>query len=115
MNKKDKPSFSDKVITTLGPETNFTGNLSFKTSVKICGEFKGTIKTDGYLEISPEAKVEAEIEAGHIKIAGILKGNINKSERAEFIEQAQMYGNITTKVLKIEDGVIFQGECKMVK
>lgn len=115
MNKKERPSFSDKVVTTFGAETSFTGNLSFKTSVKICGEFKGSIKTDGYLEIAPEAKVEAEIEAGSIKIAGVLKGNINKSERAELINNAQMYGNITTKVLKIEDGVIFQGECKMIK
>ncbi len=115
MNKKDRPSYIDKVVTTLGTETSLTGNLSFKTSVRICGEFKGTIKTEGYLEIAPEAKVEAEIEAGSIKIAGILKGNINKSERTELINTAQMFGNITTKVLKIEDGVVFQGECKMIK
>lgn len=115
MNKKDRPTFIDKVATTFGPETNFNGNLNFKTSLKICGTFKGTIKTEGYLEISPEANVEAEIEAGSVKIAGILKGNINKSERVELVNTAQMYGNITTKVLKIEDGVIFQGECKMSK
>ncbi len=115
MNKKEKSIFSDKVVTTFGNETSFVGNLSFKTSVKICGEFKGTIKTEGYLEIAPEAKVEAEIEAGSIKVAGILKGNINKSDRAELVNSAQMYGNINTKVLKIEDGVIFQGECKMSK
>lgn len=115
MNRKDKPAYIDRIVTTFGTETSFTGNLVFKTSVKICGEFKGTIKTEGFLEIAPEAKVEADIEAGSIKIAGILKGNINKSERAELVNSAQMYGNIQTKVLKIEDGVIFQGECKMVK
>lgn len=113
MNKKDRPLYSDKTVTTFGSETNFTGNLTFKTSLKICGEFKGNIKTEGYLEIAPEAKVEAEIEAGSIKIAGMLKGNINKSDKVVLINPAQMYGNITTKVLKIEDGVIFQGECKM--
>ena len=93
----------------------FIGNLSFKTSVKICGDFKGSIKTEGYLEIAPEAKVEAEIEADSIKIGGILRGNINKSDRVELVNTAQMYGNIVTKTLKIEDGVVFQGECKMIK
>ncbi len=115
MNKKEKVYFADKVVTVFGHETSFIGNLSFKTSVKICGDFKGSIKTEGYLEIAPEAKVEAEIEADSIKIGGILRGNINKSDRVELVNTAQMYGNIVTKTLKIEDGVVFQGECKMIK
>lgn len=116
MNKKsDRPYTVDKPVTILGNETSLTGDLSFKTSLKICGEFKGSIKTEGYLEIAPDAKVEAEIEAASVKIAGYLKGNINKSDRIELISTAQMVGNMTTKILKIEDGVLFQGECKMVK
>ena len=69
MNKKEKVYFADKVVTVFGHETSFIGNLSFKTSVKICGDFKGSIKTEGYLEIAPEAKVEAEIEADNYREA----------------------------------------------
>ena len=117
MNKKQKDAISgfEKVKTILGAETDLTGDLKFKDSLMIRGKFKGTIQTEGYLEIADGAKVEAEIEAKYVKISGFLKGNVNKSYKVELINSAEMVGNIKTKVLKIEDGVIFQGKCEMEK
>jgi len=81
----------------------------------ICGKFKGTIKTEGYLIIDSNAYVEADITAKFVKIAGNLKGNILDSYRIEMVNNAKVYGNIKTEVLKIDDGVIFEGKCEMKK
>jgi len=117
MNKRLKESVNgfEKVKTILGSETLLEGNLKFKDSLRICGKFKGTIKTDGYLEIDRDAQVEADVEAKFIKIAGMLKGNVLDSQRLEMYENAKVYGNVKTEILKVDDGVVFEGKCEMKK
>ncbi|MCX8059289.1 MAG: polymer-forming cytoskeletal protein [Spirochaetes bacterium] len=115
MNKKTIETMNgfDKIKTILGEETNLEGDLKYKDSLMIKGRFKGTIKTDGYLILDANSNVEADITAKYVRIAGTLKGNILDSFKIEMVGQAKVAGNIKTEVLKIDDGVIFEGKCEM--
>lgn len=115
MNKKaiDSVNAFEKIKTILGEETNLEGDLKYKDSLMIKGKFKGSIKTEGYLVLDSNAVVEADIVAKYVKIAGMLKGNVLDSSKIEMVGQAKVYGNIKTEILKIDDGVIFEGKCEM--
>lgn len=103
------------VDTTFDKHTSFEGELTFEHSLKINGRFKGTIKSPGFLYIGETAHVEANIEAGVLVLEGEVKGNIVARERAELMPTARLYGDLETAKLQICDGVIFEGECRMIK
>lgn len=104
-----------EIVTTFGPETEFEGELTFETSLRILGKFKGDIKTNGLLIIGEDAKVEADISAGSVIIGGYVKGNVEAKSKLEILSTGKIYGNVKTNKLRIADGVIFEGTCQMLK
>ena len=104
-----------EVSTALGNETSFSGVMRFKESLKINGIFTGEIKSNGYLHIENGAVVNADIFVGSLIIGGTVRGNIQASESVEMLSTGKVYGNIKTAKLKIADGVVFDGNCEMIK
>ncbi len=97
----------------LGEGTDFKGVLAFEGTVRIDGKLEGEIITDDTLIIGEKAIVNAEINVGCIAISGKITGNVNAKERVDVHASGEVYGNIQTPVLTIEEGVIFQGHCEM--
>ncbi len=106
---------SEGIRTTLGRETNFKGTMRFKDSLKIEGKFEGEIVSEGFLYIEEGAEVKANITVGSLVIGGIVRGNIIAYNKLEMLSTGQVYGNVKTRVLKIADGVVFDGKCEMIK
>jgi len=103
------------VDTTFDIHTDFKGDLIFDHSLKINGKFKGTIKTDGFLYIGRTAEVAADIEAGIVILEGSVRGNIIARDRIEMMTTGKLHGNLNTAKLQIADGVVFEGNCRMIK
>jgi cytoskeletal protein CcmA (bactofilin family) len=114
MAKNNDLKVIEKITTTLGKETNFNGTLKFKDSLKIDGSFEGEIESSGYLYIENGATVTANIRVGSVVVGGIVRGNIEASEKLEMLTTGKVYGNIRTAKLKIADGVVFEGKCEMI-
>ncbi len=104
----------EKVETVLSNTTSFNGELKFSSSLKIEGDFKGKIISEGHLIIGENAKIRANIKAHSIVIAGEVKGDVEAYDRLEMLPTGKLYGNIKTKKLKMADGVIFEGSCEML-
>ncbi len=102
-----------KIHTILGKESEFEGKLSFEGTVRIDGKFTGEIFTKDKLVIGEGAVVSAEMEVDSVVISGEVKGNINAKSRVEINSPGKLYGNIQAPILIIEEGVIFEGNCKM--
>ena len=102
-----------KIDTIIGPHTYIEGTLSSNACLRIDGRVKGRIECEGSLVIGPEAKVEAEIVAENVYIAGELIGNVLAKSRLEIIEKGKVYGDITTAKLVVDQDVIFEGRCHM--
>jgi len=97
----------------LGGETSFEGKLNYSGAVRIDGRFKGEIYTEDTLVIGETAKVEGEIHVGNAIVQGEVVGNINAKEKVELHHPGKVVGNIATPALMIDDGAIFEGNCKM--
>ena len=105
----------EKIRTTLGKQTSFHGIMKFKDSLKIDGTFEGEIESPGFLYIENGAVVSANIKIGSIVIGGVVRGNIEATERLEMLSTGQVFGNIRTAKLNIADGVVFEGKCEMIR
>ena len=115
MAKNNEYKGIEKIATTLGEETCFNGIMRFENSLKIDGNFEGQIMSNGFLYIEHKAVVTADIKVGSIVIGGVVKGNIEATEKLEMLSTGQVYGNIKTAKLKFADGVVFEGKCEMIR
>lgn len=105
----------DQINAFLGKETEFEGKLSFKGAVRIDGRFTGEIYTDGTLIAGESAVIKSEIHVSHIIISGEIRGDIIAEKRIEVHAPGKVYGNIQAPVIVIDEGVIFEGNCRMQK
>lgn len=110
------PVYETGMITTVfGKDTEFYGDLTFSKSLQINGFFEGEISAKGFMVVGEGAVVKANIKAKTVIISGTVYGNIEADSRLEILQNGKLYGNIRTAKLKIADGVVFEGNCEMIK
>lgn len=88
------------------------GRLSFVGTVAMNGKFHGELFSADTLYLGAEGEVEAELQVTVGIISGSVKGNITGRERIEVSRTARIFGNIVTPVLVLEEGAVFDGQCK---
>lgn len=76
------------------------------------GKFQGELFTADTLFLGAEGDVEAEVQVAVGIISGQVKGNITARERLELSRTARIFGNIVTPVLVLQEGAVFDGQCK---
>jgi len=112
MTKKEKTDNSEVVI--LGKTTSFTGILKFETTVRIQGTFKGTIEASGALIVDKDATVEADhITVSSLTVYGSISGTVHAVDKVDMMSGAKVHGDVSASRLRIADGVLFEGKCKM--
>jgi cytoskeletal protein CcmA (bactofilin family) len=100
----------------VGNGTTLTGEANFKGMLRVDGALSGRVSSaDGTLIISTNGRVDANVEVAVAQIFGTVNGDIVASKRIELGRVAKVTGNIQTPALVIENGAIFEGNCKMVQ
>jgi cytoskeletal protein CcmA (bactofilin family) len=104
----------DTDIVVLGRTTRFTGILKFDTTLRIQGSFNGTIEAAGDLIVDREAVVEADhITVSSLTVYGNISGTVQALDKVDMMSGAKVHGDISAARLRIADGVLFEGKCKM--
>jgi cytoskeletal protein CcmA (bactofilin family) len=103
----------DEINAFLGKDTEFEGKISFTGMVRIDGRFSGEIFSSGTLVIGESAVITAKIHVGDMIISGEVHGDIVAENKIEINVPGKLFGNIQTQKLVVEEGVIFEGNCKM--
>lgn len=98
----------------VGAGTVVSGDAEFKGMLRIDGRFTGRVRSEkGSLIVSAGGVVEANIEVASAKINGTVNGDITATGRIELGRSARVHGNLQTPALIIEDGAVFEGNCRM--
>ncbi len=105
----------EEINAFLGEDTEFEGKLSFKGAVRVDGHFTGEIFTEGTLIVGESAVIKSDIHVSQIIIKGEIRGNIFADNRIEIHAPGKVFGNIQAPAVVIEEGVIFEGNCRMQK
>src|SRR6516225_9460528 len=97
---------SDQVSGFLDKGTNITGELEFAGTLRIDGNFHGSISTDDLLIIGEHAMVHADIRAGEIEVHGQVLGTIEAKRRVEISVTGRVRGDIQTPALTVTPGAL---------
>lgn len=89
------------------------GRLTFAGTLVLNGKFRGELFSSDTLLVGETGQAEAEIQVGVAIVSGRITGNIIARERVELRSSARIFGDIVTPVLVLEEGVVFDGRCKM--
>jgi cytoskeletal protein CcmA (bactofilin family) len=103
----------DEINAFLGKDTEFEGKLSFTGAVRLDGKFSGEIFSSGTLIVGESAIIKSQIHVADMIISGEVHGDIFAEKKIEISVPGKLFGNIQTPKLVIEEGVIFEGSCKM--
>lgn len=82
-------------------------------TIRIDGQFEGTVHCPDTLVIGKDGIVKADIKVKSAVIGGKLMGNIDAREKIELQAGSHVEGDIKTRRLVIDEGVFFEGACKM--
>lgn len=93
--------------------SKISGKLSFDGPVRIDGEVDGEIIGKDSVTIGESAVVTAQIKAASIIVAGKVSGDITAIQRIEIRPSAKVMGNLTSPVLVVHEGALFEGHCSM--
>jgi cytoskeletal protein CcmA (bactofilin family) len=91
------------------------GRYTFRGTVMLNGKFKGEISSNDTLIIGERGTVEADVRAGRLVVSGEVTGNLRATERIELKRTARVYGDVEAPVVVLEEGVLFEGHCRMAK
>jgi cytoskeletal protein CcmA (bactofilin family) len=97
-------------------QPELTGEISFKDMLRVNGHITGKVTSaKGTLIVDASALVDGDIEVGVAVISGTVKGDVIGHERVELGPACVINGNISTRILTIKPGAVFQGDCRMLK
>ncbi len=97
----------------IGEGTRLKGEFDLNGLLRIDGDFTGTIRTKGKVLIGKNGRAECTLHAGTVVVGGVLRGEIYSTEKVIILSTGLVLGNITTPRLIIEEGVIFNGSCRI--
>jgi len=105
-----------QLMALLGEGASFEGKLVFEGRVRIDGNFRGEISSEGTLVIGDRATVEASISVGSlIVLGGTVRGDVRAQHTVELHAPAKVFGNITAPQLAIDRGVVFEGQSRVAE
>ena len=103
----------EQEITQIGSTVTIKGDISGKSDVRVAGTVNGSVNIEGELVIERSGFIEGEIKSINAIVAGTVKGNIECTEKLILESTSKFIGNIKTKLLIIQEGATFQGNCQM--
>lgn len=113
--RRSAVSSRKKLTAFLDEGSEIEGKYTFSGTVLLNGKFQGEIASPDTLIIGERGVVNATVRAGTLVVNGELVGDVHASERVELAGRARVFGDLESPVLVLEEGVIFEGRCRMPK
>jgi cytoskeletal protein CcmA (bactofilin family) len=112
--KARKPAAARSDLTAFIDEgSEIEGKYTFTGTVMVNGKFQGEIQSPDTLIIGEKGVVNANVRAGTLIVSGELVGNVIAGDRVELKGGARVFGDIEAPVVVVEEGVLFEGHCRM--
>lgn len=104
---------SQDVNAFIGKGVEFKGNINYNGTIRIDGKMEGEVSTEGCFLIGEDAVVTAKVTAGTIICKGTIIGEVVAKAKVRLRAPAVLEGTLTTPMLSMEEGVLFNGTVKM--
>ena len=100
--------------TVLGANTTLLGELRSQADVRLDGTFEGTLEIEGNVLVGETGKINADIHARNVSVAGAVRGDIS-GKKVQLLRTARVWGNINAAAITTEEGAFIDGKLTMVE
>src|SRR5881398_743602 len=104
------PNSSKNVLSS---DVEIKGNLKFSGELTFEGKLDGEINSDGILHLGDTAVINGNINAQTVVVRGKVNGNIAAKEKIDIKTKAELFGDIRSSKLSVEEGVTFVGKAEV--
>lgn len=98
--------------TVIGTNCSIEGKFISSGNVRLDGVFSGTLEITGNVLVGETAKIEADINAHNISIAGAVRGNVH-GNKVQLLRTGRIWGDISATALTTEEGAFIDGKITM--
>lgn len=99
--------------TVIAAGTVVRGHVSGREDVQVLGRIEGTVLLEAGITVEADARVDATVEATHVRVHGTFVGRIVARESIELTAGARVQAELVTPRLVIQDGALFAGQIDM--
>jgi|ERR1700677_2580642 cytoskeletal protein CcmA (bactofilin family) len=111
---KRKPNKNAKIDTLIGAKTRINGDVEFAGGFHLDGYINGNVTGElgagGVLSVSEQGCIEGSVIAPTVLLNGIVKGDIDASDRVELGSKARVLGNVQYTVIETAVGAQINGK-----
>jgi cytoskeletal protein CcmA (bactofilin family) len=97
----------------LNSDVEVKGTLKFTGELTFDGKLDGDIHSEGVLQLGDNANVKGNIDAGSVILRGKINGNVLAKEKIDIKAKTELFGDIRSAKLVIEEGVTFVGKTEI--
>ena len=109
-----KDAMNHAVDTLIGENTKMSGDVIFSGRCHIDGNVKGNVSADAEsrsaLSLSEQGNVEGGVTVPFVVLHGIVRGDVNASQRVELGPTARVIGNVYYNLIEMKVGAEINGK-----
>src|SRR5271167_1082905 len=111
---RQKQSKNANIDTLIGAKTRINGDVEFNGGLHLDGYINGNVRGepggDTFLSVSEQGCIEGSVTAPNVILNGIVKGDIEASERVELGSKARVLGNVQYTIIETAVGAQINGK-----
>jgi cytoskeletal protein CcmA (bactofilin family) len=111
---KQKPNKKPKIDTLIGAKTRIDGDVEFAGGLHLDGTINGNVSSvagdEALLSVSEQGCIEGSVVVPNIVLNGLVKGNIDASQRVELGAKARVLGSVRYTVIETAVGAQINGK-----
>lgn len=89
------------------------GDIKADGDIRLDGTLEGSLVCKSRVTVGANGRLAADVEAAEVLVMGRVHGKISAVVRIELRKGAHVEGDLSTGAIVIEEGVFFQGGCRM--
>jgi cytoskeletal protein CcmA (bactofilin family) len=102
-------------MSLIEPGVEMNGRLVVPHSLRVEGEFRGSIESAASVFVSETGAVEAPIRARTVEIRGAVVGDIVATREVVIHPTGKLHGNVETPSFVVSRGATFNGRTQMYR
>jgi cytoskeletal protein CcmA (bactofilin family) len=97
-----------------GESLRIKGDIIANEDLHFQGQIEGTISVPEHtLTVGPQARLEADVKARSVVVAGMLSGTVSALERFEIQAHGTLEGTLEAPLVQIVDGAMLHAKVAM--
>jgi len=112
-NRMSKDTSPTSMNSVLGEGSVYSGTLKVEGGLRVDGTVEGELDVQGTLTVGNDGTVKGEVRVHQGIVGGTIIGTVHAENQLELQQGSRVEGDIYTRSLIIEEGVFFEGNCRM--